>query len=905
MLVISPSKIHLMKRHMLRMGTLLLAATMQVFIANAQNKTTNTGTPPLIDRELFFDNPEITGGQLSPDGKMVSFLKANNGILNIWVKNFDESFDKARPLTNSKEPMSGYFWSYDGKYILYSHAVGGNENDNIYAVNPLDKADPATGVPPARNLTPNDKVKAFIFNVSKKNPDIIWVGLNDRDPKWHDLYQLQISTGKLTLLEENKDRLDNWVFDWDENIRLAVRSAEDGSTEILMKETDGSYKKIYSCAMLEECGPIAFTKDNSKVYIETNKGDDVNLSKLVLMDLATLKTKDVEKDPLNKVDLGNVSFSDKTHEMEFVTYTDAKTRYYFKDKELEKDYNLVKSKFPGMEVSFNNSTKDENKYLISVWSDDKVPEAYFFDRTTKKIIFQYAPRPKLKQYEQYFSKMEPITYKSSDGLEIPGYLTLPKGAAAKNLPLIVFPHGGPWARDYWGYSGWIQWLANRGYAVLQMNFRGSTGYGKKFINAGNKQWGMLMQDDITWGVKYLVGKGIADPKRVAIMGGSYGGYATLAGLAFTPDVYAAGVDIVGPSNLITLLNSIPPYWEAGRKVFTERMGDPSTPAGKALLEKQSPLNSASKITAPLLIIQGANDPRVKKAESDQIVIALRDLNRQVEYLCAPDEGHGYAKPLNNMAALGKAEVFLGKALHARYQETMKPELAQRLEEITVNPQSLSLAKKIQVAALKEMPKLTADLTAGTYTYTVNLEMQGQQIPMTMTRTIKEEDGKWVVRDVANTGQGEQTDEAIYTKQTLKPVSRKADAGPGQQALYAYADNKVTTTVGGQSNSTDVDGAYVLDGVGDDLVFARLPLQEGYEAGLYVANQEGKVNLNKLSVVGKETIDGISCYKCELASVDDPSDVSTYYISTDDKMAHKIVAPLSGVPGAKMTIELKK
>jgi dipeptidyl aminopeptidase/acylaminoacyl peptidase len=895
-----------MSHHKFKRTAFLFAAAMQAGIAIGQPQPTGmpANATPLIERELFFDNPEIAGSQLSPDGKMISFLKANDGIMNIWVKSFDEPFEKARPLTASKEPMSGYFWSYDGKYILFSYSKGGNENDNIYAVNPLDKADPATGVPEARNLTPNDKVKAYIYNVSKKNPDIMWVGLNERDERWHDLYKLEISTGKLTLLEENKDRLEQWVFDWDENIRLALRSPEDGSTEILKKNADGTYTKIYDCPMLESVSPIAFTKDNKSVYIETNKGKDVDLSKLVLMNLTTLAVKDVEKDPLNKVDFGNASFSDLTHELEMTSYTDAKTRRYFKNKELEADYNYLLSKFPGMEISMNSSTSDEQKFLVSTWSDDKLPEVYFFDRKSKKLIFQYNPRPKLKPYEKYFGKMEAITYKSSDGLEIPAYLSLPKGQEAKNLPLIVLPHGGPWARDYWGFSGMVQWLTNRGYAVLQMNFRSSTGYGKKFINAGNKQWGMLMQDDITWGVKDMVQKGIADPKRVAIMGGSYGGYATLAGLTFTPDVYAAGVDIVGPSNLLTLLNSIPAYWEAGRKVFTERMGDPATPEGKALLEKQSPLNSANKIKAPLMIIQGANDPRVKKAESDQIVIALRNLNREVIYLCAPDEGHGYHKPVNNMAALGKAEEFLGKHLHARYQESMKPEIAQRLNEITVNVDEVTLAEKVAITAMKEWPKPSADLKPATYNYDLVLEMQGQKMPMQMTRTVKEDNGKWMIKDAVNSPMGEQSDAVWYSKGTLAPVSRTSSGG-GQSITYTYAGKDFTSNIMGKTSTVSVAGAYIPDGGGNDMLIGRLPLKEGYETGLYIAGQDGKATLNKLSVKSKENINGASCYKCEMVNADDPTDVTVYYINPEDKMAYRIEAPVAQVPGAKMTIDLKK
>ncbi len=863
--------------------------------ANAGNKGV-----PMIPRELFFDNPEVSGSQLSPDGKMISFLKAYNGIMNIWVKKIDEPFEKARPLTASKEPMGGYFWTHDGKFILFVEAKGGNENYNIYAVNPNDKAG-ADGVPASRNITPNDKVTAQIYNVSKKNPDVLWVGLNDRDEKWHDLYKLEISTGKLTKLEQNNDRLGGWQFDWDENIRLATRSNENGSTDILRRNADGTYTKIYGCALMESCGPIAFNKDNSKIYVETNAGSDVNFSKLVLLDPKTMAVTDVEKDPLNKVDFGNVQFSDKTHDMILTSYTDAKTRLYFKDKAFEADYKYLQGKFPGMEIAFKNSDNDENKFLISPYSDTKMPEVYLFDRKTKKLTFQYNPRPKLKAYEEFFGTMDPVVYKSSDGLEIPGYLSLPKGVAAKGLPLIVFPHGGPWSRDGWGFNTFAQWLTNRGYAVLQMNFRGSTGYGKKFINAGNKQWGQLMQDDITWGVKDLVAKGIVDAKRVGIMGGSYGGYATLAGLAFTPEVYAAGVDIVGPSNLLTLLNSIPAYWEAGRKEFTERMGDPATPAGKALLEKQSPLFAAANIKAPLMIIQGANDPRVKKAESDQIAVALRDLNRPVTYLCAPDEGHGYHKPVNNLAAMGAAEVFLGKALGARYQDEMTAESRQKLADITVNVATLTLPKKVAIAAMKAMPAPTSDLANGTYNYSIVLEAQGQKIPMEMTRTVKEAGNTWIVTDAVKSSFGNQTDEATYTKGGLQLVSRKVDDGQGTQN-FSFASNKVTNMK--DNKATEVNGAYILDGGGSDMILARMPLANNFETGLYVAGQDGKVNLNKVQVTGTETVNGHACYKCELINAEDPTDVTTLFIGTDDKKTYKGIFPLAGMPGAKMTMELK-
>jgi dipeptidyl aminopeptidase/acylaminoacyl peptidase len=335
-------------------------------------------------------------------------------------------------------------------------------------------------------------------------------------------------------------------------------------------------------------------------------------------------------------------------------------------------------------------TDDEHTWLIVANSDTEPGETYLFDRKKRSLALQFRVREKLPR--ESLAEMKPVSYKSSDGLLIPAYLTVPKGVPARNLPAIIFPHGGPWGRDVWGYNAYTQFFANRGYAVLSMNFRGSAGYGKKFIDAGNDEWGRKMQDDVTWGAKYLIAEGVADPKRVGIFGGSYGGYATLAGVAFTPDVYAAAVDLFGPSNLITLLNSIPPYWEAGRQMFYKRMGDPTTPEGKALLVERSPLTSAAKIKTPLMIAQGANDPRVNHAESEQIVIALRDRGFPVEYLLIPDEGHGFARPINNMASSMATEKFFAKYLGGRYQEGGTAEVVARLKEVTVDPKSVALGK---------------------------------------------------------------------------------------------------------------------------------------------------------------------------------------------------------------------
>ena len=649
--------------------------------------------PPVIDRELFFGDPQITRANLSPDGKFISFVKEYRGTRNIWVKKAEAAFTDAKPLTeDTLRPIDNYFWSRNGKYILYVKDKGGDENFNLYAVDP--NAAPAQGqaVPENKDLTHLTGIRVLIYSVPKSDPDAIFIGLNDRDKAWHDLYKLKISTGEKTLLHKNSatERITNWIFDWNDSLRLATRANEDGSHDVL-KVNNNNFEKIYSTDPYEDASPYAFEKNNKRIYIVTNKGEKNNFQQLILLDPESLKEEYIERDPLNHVDISDVQFSDKTKEIIYTAYEDEKLRRYWKDKNFEKDFELIKKSFPQSEISFNSSTADENLWLLTAYSDVDPGTTYLFDRNSKKLTLQYKARPEIPVND--LAKMEPITYKSSDELTIPAYVMWPKGVAHKNLPLVIFPHGGPWYRDTWGYNSIAQFLANRGYVVLMPNFRGSTGYGKKFINAGNREWGQKMQDDITWGAKYLISQGYVDSKKVGILGGSYGGYATLAGVAFTPDVYAAAVSIVGPSNLITLLNSIPPYWDQIRKLFYLRMGDPTTEEGKEQLKRQSPLTSADKIKTPLLVVQGANDPRVNKAESDQIVVALRDRGFPVEYIVAPDEGHGFANPINNLALFAEAEKFLAKYLGGRYQEDMKPAVEKRLKEITVDIKTVELKKK--------------------------------------------------------------------------------------------------------------------------------------------------------------------------------------------------------------------
>jgi dipeptidyl aminopeptidase/acylaminoacyl peptidase len=663
----------------LLLSAVALVSTIGPLAMNAQQ-------PPIIDRKLFFGEVEISGAQISPDGQYISFLKPFKGTRNIWVKKADEPFSAARPVSaEATRPIRGYFWSRDSKYVLYSQDAGGDENFNIYAIDPSLPADAKTGVPPTRALTNLKGVRTMIYAAPKSKPDVLFIGLNDRDPRWHDLYELHLSTGEKTLLRKNTEEIAGWDFDNDGNLRLAERTNQAGDTEILSVTADG-FKQIYSCTVLEGCGISGFDAANKQAYLMTNKGA-LDLTELELLDPATGATTKVESDPENRVDLSSVETSDVDYRILFTQYEDDRIRLYFRDKQFEKEYQWLQTKLPGKEIGFGARSRDENIWIVSAHSDTEPGETYLWNRSAKTLVLQYRIREELPR--ESLSERKPYHFKSSDGLDIPAYLSLPKGLPAKNLPLVVFPHGGPWGRDSYGYDTFAQFLANRGYAVLQPNFRASTGYGKKFLNAGNGQWGRTMQDDLTWGVKALVADGTVDPKRVGIFGGSYGGYATLAGVAFTPDLYAAAVAYVAPSNLITLLDAIPPYWEAGRKQMYTRMADPTTPEGKALLIAESPLTRATAIVTPLMVVQGKNDPRVNVRESNQIVAAVRDNGKPVEYLVAPDEGHGFARPINNLAMVTAMEAFLAKYLGGRYQQDVPADVEAKLKEITVDPKTVS------------------------------------------------------------------------------------------------------------------------------------------------------------------------------------------------------------------------
>jgi dipeptidyl aminopeptidase/acylaminoacyl peptidase len=889
-----------------RAGRLLLALAFSVPAALATVAT--AAAPPVLDRELFFGNPEIAGAQLSPDGKYIAFLKPWKDTRNVWVKKTGEGYEKAHLVTaDPKRPIPGFFWTRDSRNILFVQDKDGDENYNVYAVDPAAAPEAGKDAPPARNLTDAKGVRAQIYAVPKSDPDTIFVGLNDRDAAWHDLYKVKISTGERTLLRKNTEKIAGWVFDNAGKLQLAARTSDKGDTEVLRVE-EGGFKLVYTCTVFESCGPVRFHKDNARVYMETNKGEP-DLTRLVAFDPATGKVEVVETDPMKRVDFGQAIFSEATDDLVATAYEDDKTRLYFHDKAFEADYKLLQKKIGDKEILPGSSTADDAVWIVVASSDTDPGTVYLFDRKSKKLTVEYVVRERIPR--EHMASMKPIRYKSSDGLEIPAYLTLPKGVQAKNLPLVVFPHGGPWGRDTWGFRNGAQFLANRGYAVLQPNFRASTGYGKKFLNAGNRQWGDLMQDDLTWGVKHLVAEGVADPKRVAILGGSYGGYATLAGVAFTPDVYAAAVSIVGPSNLLTLLETIPPYWESGRVIFHERMGNPNSPEGKKQLERQSPLNSASKIKTPLLVVQGANDPRVKKAESEQIVIALRDRGFPVGYILAPDEGHGFARPVNNMAMWAASEAFLAKHVGGRFQDGGTPEVVARLKEITVDPKTVVLAKKVDAAAVGA-PKPVTDLKPATLAYQGSIAAQGQSFPIGVIRTIREEGATWVVTDTAKMPMGEAVDTTTLQKGTLVVVKRQVKQGPVTIDL-AFADDKATGTMamGAEPKpiSADLGGPLFADGAGAWDAIAQLPLAEGYAATYRNFDiQKAKVALKQVKVVGSEELKAAAgtfqTWKAEVTSAEGEPGATTLWIAKDTRRVVKTSSVLPQMGGATVTSELQ-
>ncbi len=885
---------------------------MSALILMSLISTVNAQLPPIIDREVFFGDPEISGSQISPDGKYITFLKPLNNVRNIWIKERTQKFEDARPLTaDTTRPIPGYFWSLDSKYVLYVQDKGGDENYRVYAVNPAESGDP---VPSAKDLTPYDEVRAMIIDLPKGTPNEIIIGLNDRNPQLHDVYRLDLTTGERTLIRENNDNIAGWATDLKGELRLGLRVTEDGGTEILKLDGD-NLESIYKVSNEESAGPLRFTPDGNSFYMISNKGNDVDKTELLLFDLNTKETTLVERDPLNEVDLSDVIFSDLTNEILATIYVGDRLRLYPKQEKFAEDYKRLVSQLPDGDVRITSITEDENYGLVAVSRDVDPGSVYFFDRKNSKVELLYRSRPNLPM--EYLAPMKPVRYEARDGLTIPAYLTIPKGVEEKNLPVVFLIHGGPWARDTWGYNSIAQFLANRGYAVFQPNFRGSTGYGKKFLNAGNKQWGRgSMQHDISDGVEYLIQEGIADPEKVAIAGGSYGGYATLAGLAFTPELYAAGFSIVGPSNIITLLNSVPPYWEPIIKMFAVRVGDKDNPEELKMLEEQSPLNYATQIDDPLYVVQGANDPRVKKAESDQIVVALRDLNRNVEYMVAPDEGHGFAGLENRVAMFVAMEQFLAKYLGGRVQEDVREEIQNKLDAITVDINTVTKPKRADTSTMETLTVFDGSKISPESTkYKMHIETRGQKFDLDVSREVSKIDynGKAAFRAVdIVTGMMGGNDTLFVDAETLLPIERNVKQGPATIKLKFDGLNVQGTMLAGPQEmpiNSDLDSPVLSEGAGVEMALKSLPLVQGYKAKVFqfdLMSASAKPLIINVSGTEKITVGSkeYETLKVEVKSEDDPEGGTTYWLNQSTNTLIKQVSKLGAqMGGGTVTLEI--
>ncbi|MDP3748045.1 MAG: S9 family peptidase [Phenylobacterium sp.] len=614
---------------------------------------------PLIERTKFFGNPSRSQGRISPDGKWLAWIAPRDGVQNIWVAPIAEPA-KAKPLTDEKtRPIRSYFWAPNSAQILFVNDKGGDENFLLYGV------EVASGV--QTTLTPFEKTRVQVLNISREVQDRIVIGLNNRDARWHDVHSLDLATGKLTLVFQN-DGFGRFMIDEQLKVRGGAKSRSDGGTDFYAIEDGKVSDKPMDSIDFEDdgaTGPMGYTADGSILYWGESRGR--NTSALVAQDVKTGARTVVGESP--KVDVLRAMFNPKTGKAEAYSVNYLTTEWKVIDPAVKGDLEFLNANLEG-EIQVTSRADADDLWTVVVDPVTASPALYLYDRKARNISKLYTVQPELEGAT--LAAMHPVEIRSRDGLIQPSYLTLPPGSDSngdgkpdKPLPMVLLVHGGPWGRDVHGYNGRHQWLANRGYAVLSPNFRASTGFGKSYVNAGNLEWGAKMHDDLLDAVDWAVKSGVTTKDQVAIMGGSYGGYATLAGLAFTPDVFACGVDIVGPSNLNTLLASVPAYWEAGRKQMYRRMGDPGTPEGAALLKERSPLTKADQIRKPLLIGQGANDPRVNQAESDQIVKALQAKNIPVTYALFPDEGHGFARPENNIAFYAVAEHFLERCLGGR------------------------------------------------------------------------------------------------------------------------------------------------------------------------------------------------------------------------------------------------
>ena len=602
--------------------------------------------PPKIPLRDFFKNPVSRGYDLSPDGATLSFLQPWESRMNIFIR--PTAGGEAKRVTSEKDrDIRNYAWK-GNKFLVYAMDDKGDENFHIKRVD-LKGGE-------AKDLTPFPKVRSDIIDdLADVSETDILITLNKRNPEIFDAFRLNVATGEMKMVAENPGKVDRWITDHAGVIRAATET--DGVNTSLLTRPDEKtpFKKVLTTNFREQVSPQFYTFDNKDIYAVSNLGRD----KAAVVTLDPTNGKELEKIYENpEVDVDALAYSKKRKVITFAAFDTWKTERKFFDPQTEAIYKTLAEKLPGYEVDVVANDKAEDKFIVMASNDRTPGTRNLFDAKTGALTKLVEVAPWLKESE--LAPMKPIEYKSRDGLTIHGYLTLPLGREAKNLPVVINPHGGPWARDTWGYNSEVQFLANRGYAVLQMNFRGSTGYGRKFWEASFKQWGQSMQNDITDGVQWLIKQGIADPKRIAIYGGSYGGYATLAGVTFTPDLYAAAVDYVGVANMFTFMKTIPPYWKPFLDMFHEMVGDPEK--DKAMMEAVSPVMHADKIKTPLFVAQGAHDPRVNKDESDQMVEALKKRGVDVEYMVKDNEGHGFHNEENRFDFYGAMEKFLEKYL---------------------------------------------------------------------------------------------------------------------------------------------------------------------------------------------------------------------------------------------------
>lgn len=605
--------------------------------------------PPLIPRHILFGNPERARPQLSPDGKYLAYIAPDSkDVLQVWVQTVGQTDDR-QVTDDKKRGIRSYFWTYDGNHLIYMQDADGDENFHCYSVNIHSNQ--------VRDLTPFQGVKAQPIDLDPEFPDEFIVGMNLDNPQKFDVYRVNLKTGAVEFDTENPGDIVSWTADTQFQIRAAIRATPDGGSDLLYRASvEQPWEPLRHWGPDDEGYAAGFSKDGQTLYVVGSH--DFNAQRLLALNLATREETVIAED--EQYDVGGIVAHPTERTLQAVAFYRDKLEWQILDPAIADDFAMIAQVRRG-EYGISSRTLADDRWLVAYTTDDGPVYYHVYDRTTKSSSLLFSNKPVLEDLA--LAPMQPVSYPARDGLTIHGYLTTPIGIAAQHLPTVLLVHGGPWARDTWGYDPEAQWLANRGYAVLQVNFRGSTGYGKAFVNAGNREWAAKMHDDLLDAVEWLVQQEIADPAKVAIMGGSYGGYATLVGLTFTPEVFAVGVDIVGPSNLITLMQSIPPYWEPLKAQFYHRVGNLETEA--EFLKSRSPLFFCDQIQKPLLIGQGANDPRVKQAESDQIAEAMRSSGKPVEYVLYTDEGHGFARPENRLHFYATAEEFLAKYLGGR------------------------------------------------------------------------------------------------------------------------------------------------------------------------------------------------------------------------------------------------